>query len=214
MMDSQAYRFVALTANTRTADGRFEERAVVLDIRAHDETATKYLAGVWHKMSQAVSKYHELAGDDAGCPGWVSWKPHDWCKEQRGVEDRLKFVAWNGSAMAGFLFLRPGFVSPHDPARRVMYVENVATVPGNHRTKIWCRQLRFVGLALLAFAVLQSKEDGFAGLLGLHAADDEALSYYRGMPDLLGGPVFLPEVAGVPGPPPRGGAAATRPYLE
>jgi hypothetical protein len=94
-----------------------------------------------------------------------------------------------------------------------MYVENVATSPGNQRTEIWCRQLKHVGLALLAYAAILSHEHGYMGFLGLHAADDDAHDWYKYLNRRYGG-VFTEDTFEVSAPLPLGEGMKIRPYLE
>jgi len=95
-----------------------------------------------------------------------------------------------------------------------MYVEHMATAPGNMATDLWERRLCHIGQALLAFSVLQSHQGGFEGLLGLHAADDSALSYYDKLNDDFGGRLFLDKTLEISAPWPYGDKAKSRPYLE
>lgn len=153
-----------------------------------------------------------MYGTDA--PGYVAWEPHDWSKATKGVEDRVKVTAWDGKTMVGFVNLRSAFSSPYDSAKRVMYVEHMAAAPGNLATDLWERRLSYVGQALLAYAVLQSHQAGFGGLLGLHAADDEALAYYERLNSDFEGKLFLEKVLDVAAPFPTGDKARSKPYLE
>jgi hypothetical protein len=100
-----------------------------------------------------------------------------------------------------------------DPARRLVYVEHMAAAPGQLDTPLWKRRFSRVGLALLAYAVLQSHLQGCDGRIGLHAADDIALAYYLDLHRRLGGGLFLPQRDGVPGMP-RPDDCRRKPYLE
>lgn len=203
-MDERDYCFVVLDD---------AGRSVVAQVVRHDDRSRRYYRGVWHKMQQAVTTFfHDIAGAQP-VPGWAGWKVHDWCDEVRGCEDRQKYVAWCGDMMAGFLNLRPDFPSQHQPGQKLMYVEHMAAAPGNLSTPIWRRRVTHVGLMLLAYAVFQSKHQGFGGLLGLHAADGDSLAYYRHLNTQQGGSVFLTERTGVNGPSNRA-ADLTKVYLE
>jgi len=207
MINAQDFKFVAFTSNCRDQDGVFLQKSVLLSIRELDEAADLWLKDVWDKMRQSISNYHKTRG---GTPGWVSWKPHEWSKAK--IPGRQKFVAWSGDVVAGFLFLRTEFYSEFDKSKQILYVENIATAPGNKRTNLWCRQLTHVGRALLAFAVLKSVEHGTSGLLGLHAADHEAYCWYTSLNQNQGGRLFHPEKTGVAAPQPH--LAEHRPYFE
>jgi hypothetical protein len=214
-MTPDDYSFVAQAESTPIAGDERADGFVLLSIRGHDESATRYFNQIWHKMSQSVSNFHQLIGEKDKAPDWAAWSPHKWCTEVRGVEDRQKYVAWWGDVLAGFLYLRPNFPSAHRPNQAVMYVENIATAPGNQNTKLWRRQLKLVGMALLAYAVYQSKTQGFRGSLGLHASDDNVVTYYRDyLPTLLGSDLFLPEKQNIQGPAPRGEAFRSQWYFE
>jgi hypothetical protein len=202
-MDEHDYCFVVLDD---------EGRSMVAQVARHDDRSRRYFRGVWHKMQQAFSTFHEIARVQP-IPGWAGWKVHDWCDEARGCEDRQKFVAWCGDMMAGFLNLRPDFPSQGQPGQKVMYVEHMAAAPGNLHTPVWRRRVSHVGQMLLAYAVFQSKRQGFGGLLGLHAADGESLAYYRSLNTQRGGSVFLPERTGV-GAPSNRATELTKVYLE
>jgi hypothetical protein len=87
--------------------------------------------------------------------------------------------------------------------------------PGNQNTALWRRRLRFVSVALLAYAVYESKKQGFGGILGLHAADQTVEDYYKQfLPGTFGVNVFLPETKGIRGPAPRGDAFLNQLYFE
>jgi hypothetical protein len=213
-MNTNDYLFVAKTSNWRNSLGIVQERSVALDIRVYDDLAEENIRGVWEKLKLAVSNQNKQFDSVERLPGWASWKVHDWCKASRGVENRQKYVAWDGDVIAGFLFLRPDFSSPSSPGQHLLYVENLATAPGNIRTNLWCRQLKYVGVALLAFSVFQSMEQGFNGDLGLHAADADAESWYEHLNASRNGSLFRPRITGITAPPPVGDAAVARPFLE
>ena len=76
-------------------------------------------------------------------------------------------------------------------------------------------RFRRVGGALLAYALLRSREQGFDGRLGLHVADDQALGFYQHINSkYCGGTLFQPVSTGVAGPTLRGQQEQTKPYLE
>jgi hypothetical protein len=178
-----------------------------------DGRGVQYLRHVWRRMAYALEQFHVLAGTPDAAPGWVKWNVDKWAEDQK-LADRQKFLAWTGSELVGLLNLWAGQPSPSDPARRLVYVEHMAAAPGHQETPIWRRRFNRVGLALLAYAVLQSHLQGCDGRLGLHAADDLALGYYLDTHRRLGGGLFLPERQGVPGVPPRADDSRRKPYLE
>jgi len=204
-MDERDYCFVVFE------DGD-AGRSVVAQVTRHDDRSKRYFRGVWHKMQQAFTTFHEIASVQS-VPGWAGWKVHDWCDQVQGCEDRQKYVAWCGDMMAGFLNVRPDYPSQHQLGQKVMYVEHMAAAPGNLHTPVWRRRVSHVGQMLLAYAVFQSKSQGLGGLLGLHAADADSLGYYRRLNTQRGGSVFHPERTGVRGPGPRS-ADLAKVYLE
>jgi hypothetical protein len=189
-------------------------RSVELEIREHDELAKSQYLGVWQKLCQALQKHHEL-GKGPPAPEWVAWKPGEWCDQKRGYEPRLKFVASCGANQVGFLNCWPDVVSAVDPTKRVLYVEHLAAAPGNLDSELWRKRFRFVGQALLAYAVMLSRQRAFDGRLGLHVADERALGFYRHLSQkFCNGALFHPERIDVPGPTPRGEHERTKTYLE
>ena len=185
--------------------------AVPLRFCRADDKSDKYLLKVWHRLSQAVIFHHELSGDVTKCPTWAKWKPHEWCKQS--VPDRQQFVAWHGSVLAGFLNLRKDFASQYGPSKSLVYVEHLASFPGFISSDIWSRKLRYVGVPLLGFAVLQSMLQGCDGSVGLHV-DGGAMKFYEQLPDMMGFPVFHPAKYDVSGPLPVGEHARAQAYLE
>ncbi len=99
--------------------------SVLVEFRPHDEAAKQHYLGVWHKLSQALQKHHQLVGGIVA-PEWTTWKPGEWCDQQRGYENRLKFVAWCGCHLIGFLNVRPDFDSIHQTGKNVLYIEHLA----------------------------------------------------------------------------------------
>jgi hypothetical protein len=198
------YCFVAVDA-----DGR----SVEMLIRGHDDLAKKQYQGVWNKLAQAVQKQHQL-GSGPPAPAWTTWKPWEWCDQQHGYEKRQKYVAWCGDNLVGFLNVWADFPSNHQPGKMVLYVEHLAAAPGNLSTTLWVRRFRSVGAALVAYAVLLSKQQGFEGRLGLHAADDEARGFYRHIHQKCRNGLFHPETSEVVGPTPRGEHERSNTYFE
>ena len=66
----------------------------------------------------------------------------------------------------------------------------------------------------MAYAVLESKRQGFEGLIGLHAADEESRNYYTALNTRRNNQLFHPEVGDVSGVPPNGESAKTKSYFE
>jgi hypothetical protein len=187
--------------------------AVGIDFRDHDDGAKQQYLGVWHKLAQAIQKHHQLAGSEA--PSWATWKPGEWCDQQRGYEERHKMVAWCGGNLVGFLNVWPDFAAIHSPGKTVLYVEHLAAAPGNLTTELWLPRFRRVGGALLAYAIWFSGEKGFEGRLGLHVADPQALGFYQHLSKTYcGGGLFHPERTGVAAPTPRGMQEEAKTYLE
>ncbi len=209
-MTEEDFLFTAFTVNSRE-DERFVEKTVVLSMMEQDERSEKYFRGVWHKMCSAARNFHESAPEQEGpAPAWCSWEPHDWYKAK--ILDRKKFAAWDGNAIVGFLNVRLSYPSQCYHGKQLLYIEHLATAPGNFRTGIWCRQLKHVGTAVMAYAVLQSHLNGTEGLIGLHASDDVACNYYRAL-HLRRGNLFNPEMKGIVGTP-QDRKATERFYFE
>ncbi|WP_162660100.1 hypothetical protein [Tuwongella immobilis] len=191
-----------------------EWQSVELDIHEHDEAAKGQYLGVWQKLCQALQKHHEL-GKRPPAPEWAAWKPGEWCDQKHGYESRLKFVATCGANLVGFLNCWPNVPSVYDSTKHVLYVEHLAAAPGNIDCELWRKRFRFVGQALLAVAVLLSKQYGHEGRLGLHVADDRAFGFYRHISERhCGGNLFHPEQTGIPGPTPRREHERSKRYLE
>lgn len=185
----------------------------VLDILQHEDKARDHYRHVWEKLASVLRKYHGMIEREPA-PAWVSWKPGDWCEQQRGYEGRRKYVAWCGDSVVGFLNVWSGFPSQQQPGRSVLYVEHVATAPGSIETELWSPRYRGVGMALMAYAGFLSMSEGFEGRLGLHVAHDEAMGFYRRLQAKCGGTLFYPERNGVVGPTPHGENDRDRIYLE
>jgi hypothetical protein len=211
MQDSD-FLFVAYPRNSLELPDGQPRTTVRLFLHVDHELAYTYFKDVWHKLLLALKNYHKIYGTSA--PGCVNWEPHDWSKATKGVENRVKVTAWDGNAMVGFVNMRPAFSSPNHPQKKLMYVEHMAAAPGNLATDLWEKRLGYVGQALLAYAVLQSHQAGFEGLLGLHAADDEAEAYYEKLNSDFEGRLFLDKTLDIAAPFPTGDKARSKPYLE
>jgi ribosomal protein S18 acetylase RimI-like enzyme len=184
-----------------------------LEIREHDDLAKAHYLGVWHKLYQALQKQYEL--DKRTAPEWLNWKPGEWCDQKRGYEPRLKFIAICGPNLVGFLNCWPDIPSVVDSAKRILYIEHLATAPGNMDTELWRKRFRYVGQSLLAYAVMLSQQRGFEGRLGFHVADERALGFYRRINERhCSGRLFHPERRDIPGPTPRGEHERSKTYLE
>lgn len=184
------YRFVAL-------DPRDDTRSVSLNIVASNERSVQQLRKVWLKMYTAMRGYHETI-DSAVAPGWVHWKPDEWCEDKR-VKDRRSFAAWAGDTLVGFLNIRPGYTSLSEPDEKLVYIEHISTAPGNLSTDVWGQRLMGVGTCLTAFAILQSVRDEYGGRIALHASDPMAARYYDDL--MKKHRLFLPPRTGIPGTP-------------
>lgn len=177
-MSEDEYSFVAQLPVEE--DGK---RWVVLTIRSQDEPCGRLLGNVWEKMYTALRNFHDQTADDSGPPpSWVYWKLSDWSRDKK-ISDRQKFAAWAGNLLVGILNTRPGYPSQRYPGKEVLYIEHIATAPGNLPTVLWRERLRSVGSALMAYAVYQSVAQGFEGRIGLHAADDAATRFYTHLKD-------------------------------
>jgi hypothetical protein len=191
-----------------------QDQAVLVDFRDHDDAAKQQYLGVWHKLAQAVQRHHQLGGHSPA-PPWTAWKPGEWCDQQRGYESRRKVVAWCDDNLVGFLNLWPDFRASQAPDKNVLYVEHLAAAPGNLVSELWVPRFRRVGGVLLAYAIWLSTKQGLEGRLGLHAADDQALSFYQHVDrKYCAGTLFYPVRTGVAGPTPRGRHEEAKPYLE
>ncbi len=170
------------------------EEFVPLTICAKDECAQDHFRKVWHKMSQSITGHFASNDRSKECPGWANWKPHEWTKK---TEDREEFIAWDVDSLAGLLNVRSPFLGSvyHD---EIVYIEHVATSPGNHSTPIWNSRLRHVGLALIAYSIKISIDKGFQGAVGLHSTS-EAESWYRGLNERREGKLFREPILGVQG---------------
>ena len=174
-MREDEYRFVAQAPDESASS----EQWVQLAIRPQDESCSRLLGNVWEKMFSALRNFHDQTPDDNGPPpGWVYWKLSDWSRDKK-IVDRQRFAAWAGSSLVGILNTRPDYPSQADKSKKVLYIEHIATAPGNVGTALWRNRLKYVGSALMAYAVYQSVVQGFEGHIGLHAADDSASDYYN-----------------------------------
>lgn len=168
--DSRTYCFVAYDS-----EALGDKRAVRLEIRPQDEQCAEQMRRVWTKMYSALKGYHDCTAS-SNAPGWTRWNVADWYTQK--VPDRQKFAAWAGDTVVGFLNLRVGYRSQYDPDKKLIYIEHIATAPGNICTDVWGLRLSSVGTSLMAFAILQSLLQGHEGRVGLHAADADAAAYY------------------------------------
>jgi len=184
----------------------------VLDIRPKDDTMREHFVKVWQKLGSAFNAQCQLGR--TASPGWVNWKPGEWCEQKKDCEDRLQYGAWCGDNLVGFLNVRPHFLSPHATGE-LLYVEHLAAAPGNIDTSLWSKRFQYTGQALLAYAVLLSKNNGYSGRFGLHVADAAALEWYRHLNKTkCGGSLFFPERSGVNGPGQHGDRDAEKTFLE
>jgi len=180
--------------NAEDASGKW----VNLEIIEADELCIRYFEKVWHKLTQAVSNACALCNEPKPAPSWTGWKPHEWNK--KAVANRLKFAAWDGDILAGFLNLRTEFKSVADD-KPLIYVEHVATFPGNMPTDIWHRRLKKVGVALMAFAAYQANQRG-CQRIGLHA-DEEAVGWYDQIHEQFNKLFEVRQQGGIQGPHPN-----------
>lgn len=205
MNAESAYLFVA-----QDRDGR----SVLLSIAEQDERCADYFRLVWERLCTALKNYHDQAAvqrrEASQAPPWVHWKPESWCRDRK-IPDRQRFAAWAGSSLVGFVNLRPGYPSQHEEGQRLLYVEHLATAPGNLSTDLWTRRLQGVGTALMAYIILQAQQQGFGGRIGLHAASPDAASYYESL--RLRFSFFHPPRQGVAGTP-EDKKAQEKPYFE
>ncbi len=165
-MSDSNYRFVAFDSSA--------DRWVELVIEPASERSQLFLTKVWHKLSQAVENACKL--EESPVPNWVTWRPHEW--STKPTPHQLRLVAWDGDVLAGFLNLRLDRLSVQGK-KPIVYVEHVATFPGNISTSLWKRRLSAVGRALLAYAVERAHELG-RDRIGLHA-DADAVAWYNAL---------------------------------
>ncbi len=199
------YEFIACI---KTSSG---VEPIVLDIREHDERAEEQFRRCWDKMHQALRNYHECVGTDAKCPSWAQWNTLSRMHQKASVGDRLKFAAWDGDSLAGFLHLRPNVSL--DGRDKTLYVESMASAPGSRQTEIWgSTEMSHVGAALLAFAINVASEKSLGSGISLHADTDDIAGYYRNL-RIDGKPLFAPDELGVPGPAPLGDKMKVRAFF-
>jgi hypothetical protein len=156
-----------------------ERESFILEIVPQDADCQKMFRGVWGRMSLALKTFHEEGGQGQA-PEWTRWKPGDWY-EQKDATDRQRFAAWVGPAVVGMLNVRPEYPSAYEQGATLLYIEHIASSPGDINTAIWSRRLAGVGTALMAYAVLESCLQGFDGRIGLHASDLSAKSFYNSL---------------------------------
>jgi hypothetical protein len=199
------YCFVAIEEAT--------QRPVEMDVREYDDTAQKHFQSVWQRLYSGLQGHYKICERDA--PAWVSWKPWDWCQEKKlGYEGRIKYTAWCGDIPVGFLNVWVDVPCLHTAGKNLLYLEHIASAPGNQTTELWGRRFKAVGAALFAYVVLLSHLRNFEGRIGLHIADEEAKGFYRRLNEKCGNNLFHPEQTGVAGPTPRGEHDKSKTFLE
>jgi hypothetical protein len=163
-----------------------------------EAAVSDWLRVVWKDMCNAAKKAHELTKRPV--PKWLNWQPWQWCFEKALLEaGRTPVLALAEGYPVGFLTLWP--TSGDSP---VLYVEHVGVTPGDITTPLWNRRYHKVGWSLMAYAIHVSRENGFGGRVGLHAADDTVLErVYREYAAAVPG-LFRPDAKGIPGPAPYG----------
>ncbi len=174
-----------------------------------DAAAGEWLRSVWKEMVNAAKKACTLTGRPA--PKWLNWQPWQWCFEKALLEaGRTPVLAWAEEYPAGFLTLWP----PSN-ASGALYIEHLAATPGDMSTPLWGKRYHKVGWSLMAYVIHVSKENGFGGRVGLHAAEDAVLTgVYRRYEAAVPG-LFRPDQTGIPGPTPYGAQKSlTLTYLE
>ena len=198
-MNPDDYEFSVASVTNRRAGASYEATTAypILDIRPQDTKSTEFFGKVWAKCANVVRDYS--SGLKQPVPGWCHWDVARWAKEPLAA-GQLRFSAWEGDAMAGFLNLRVPFGSQIDSSLNVVYIEHVATAPGHLSVPIWGRRLHGVGKALIAFAVLTSYQLGNEGRVALHAADDEASGFYDALNSGYQERLFPCRKTGVAGP--------------
>lgn len=167
-----------------------------LEIAPLDEGASAYFQTVWQKMANAVVSFHEHCGDGR-CPKWTAWQVAKWSKENV-TPQRIRFAAWHGDVLAGFVNLRSEYQSSFTQ-EPITYVEHLAASPGCITTRLWNRSLGRVGQALLAFSVYRSLQNGHGGAIGLHAADDSSVAWYEKLNAKYGNRLFHESRIGIKG---------------
>jgi hypothetical protein len=189
------------------------QRQVEIDVREYDAKAQKHFQSVWQRLYSGLQGHHKICERDA--PAWVSWKPWDWCQENKpGYEGRIKYTAWCGDIPVGFLNVWVDVPGSHAAGKNLLFLEHIASAPGNQTTEIWSRRFKAVGAALFAHVVLLSYLRGFEGRIGLHVADEEAKGFYRRLNEKCGNNLFQPAQTGIAGPTPRGEYDRSKTYLE
>ena len=118
-------------AGVREVGGRLV--AVPLRIEEHDERADAQFRRCWDKLRQAIKNFHECTETTDGCPNWAFWNVLDRIANTKDATDRVKYAAWDGDALAGFVHVRPNFRCDGRTSPPVLYVENMAARLGNMR---------------------------------------------------------------------------------
>lgn len=198
-MNPDDYEFSVASVTNRRAGASYEATTEypILDIRPQDANSSEFFGKVWVRCAEAVRE-HSI-GVKLPVPAWCKWNVAQWAKEPVPA-GQLRYAAWDGDTMAGFLNLRVPFDSQIDPSLKVVYIEHIATAPGHLLVPIWGRRLHGVGKALMAYAILTSDQSGNGGRIALHAADAEASGFYDALNSGLQGRLFQCRRTGVASP--------------
>lgn len=186
------YCFAAQEISENPASSRSYVR---LTISPADDKSLQHLEQVWQRLTQAVINHHTLSADNTNCPAWTRWKFSKWSKEH--IDDKDRFVAWEGDALVAFLNVRRNIPSSQPNTGPILYIEHVMSIPGCLPTRIWNRRLRGVAEPLLAFSILHSQKNGHDGRIGLHAADSRAEGLYDHLNGEFDGKLFSIRRTGV-----------------
>ncbi|MDY3557087.1 hypothetical protein R5W24_006274 [Gemmata sp. JC717] len=163
-----------------------------------DDSVRDWLSGVWKDLCNAVRRACELTKQPV--PKWGNWQPWQWCYEKALLQaGRTPVLVLAENCPVGFMTLWPGA-----GGSAALYLEHIGNAPGDIATQLWNRRYHKVGWSLMAYAIHVSRENGFGGRVGLHAADDTILNkvyreYSRAVPGL-----FKADAKGIPGPTPYG----------
>lgn len=177
--DDYEFSFKEYLIDRTTKPPTVKTRYAALEIVPQDDRATEFVVSVWDYCKLAVFKHHE-ALDAQEIPKWCRDNVRDKFTKKPPPE-QLRFAAWHGDTMMGFIHIRPNFPSQLSPGSNVAYVDYVAVAPWHMDTPFWQKRVTRVGSALLAFATMQSFLIGLEGRIGLHATGPEAESFYDGL---------------------------------
>ena len=192
------------TFGARIADTQSEWAE--LEIRPFGDESIRHFKSVWKKLNEALLRNAEYRGADA--PHWARWKPWAWAKE--AGNDREGFCAWLDGTAVGFVNVREPFTSAADDSQ-LLYIEHVATFPGNMTTSLWNRRLADVGVSLVGYCACQAQKRNLSGL-ALHSVEESLSWWQRVVPEKLGiEAVFSDATNGVQG---FHEGNAEQPYLE